>query len=128
MLHEIGHYIHHVLNAHRKRHPRIFDIRWNINLMVNLSKKMKRYFRFMFHKESGKEWEADLWAMCAFVYLAKRIGCRDELTSFLNRHPEKKWMYRLVTSVIVYCDCKTRISSARKLWGDARRRMNEQLS
>jgi hypothetical protein len=27
--------------------------------------------------------------MCAFIYFAKRIGCRDELCVFLDRHPEK---------------------------------------
>jgi hypothetical protein len=128
MLHEIGHFIQHVLNPHRKHHPRVLDIRWNIELLEKLSSKIRRHFRFIFNKKSGKEWEADLWAMCAFVYLAKRIGCHDELTSFLNRHPEKRRMYWLVKTAIIYCDCKRCISTAYKILSDARRTAAEQLS
>jgi AraC-like DNA-binding protein len=120
VLHEIGHFVQHVLNKNRIHHPRIFDIRWNIEFLSNLFSKGRRYFRYMFNKESGKEWEADLWAMCAFVYLAKVIGCRDDLSVFLNHHPEKMWTYRLAAVATWYSEIKIRFVNAYKILKEAK--------
>lgn len=128
MLHEIGHFLLHFKNPPRKHHPRLFDIAWKIEWLANLCSKVRRLMRFYFNQASGKEWEADLWALCAFAYLARHFGFRDELFSFLNRHPDKKWNYRLVKTSMLYCDFKNRISSARKLWDEAGRQVNKQLS
>ena len=51
--------------------------------------KIRRGIRFFRFQRSGKEWEADFWAACAFVYLARHLGFCDELKAFRNRHPEK---------------------------------------
>lgn len=115
MLHELGHFQEHVLkNPHRKRHPRIFDIRWNFALWTKLASLARRYFRFHFNKESGREWEADLWAMCAFVYLAIDFGCRDDLMEFLNHHPEKNRLFWLAVCGVIYAKTKERIANAFK--------------
>jgi hypothetical protein len=79
--------------------------------VADRSKLVRRYFRFVFNKTSGKEWVADLWAMCAFVYLANAIGCRAELTAFLDRHPEKTNLFLLASCGAAYCGIKTRIKN-----------------
>lgn len=109
LLHEIGHFLIHFKNLPTKHHPRFLDIHWETAWLARLCSKVRRYLRFIFNKQSGKEWEADLWAMCAFIYFAKRIGCRDELRVFLGRHPEKFKMFLLAGYGIAYCDTKTRI-------------------
>jgi hypothetical protein len=113
LLHEIGHFLNHFKNPDRKRHPRIFDIRWEFDFWAKLSSFMRRYWRYVFNKESGKEWEADLWAMCAFVYLARYFGSRD-LLEFLNHHPEKNGMFWLAIGGVVYSDIKKRIATTYK--------------
>ena len=70
-------------------------------------------------RESG-EWEADLWAMCALVYLKQFIG-RSDLTAFLNRHPEKRCLYRFVVAIAVYTKIKEPIATAFKLLSEVRR-------
>jgi hypothetical protein len=109
LLHEIGHFLIHFKSLPRKHHPRFFDINWKMEWLANLCSKIRRYFRFVFNKASGKEWEADLWAMCAFIYFAKRIGCRDELRVFLDRHPEKSKIFLLAAFGVAYSDTKTTI-------------------
>jgi len=116
LLHEIGHFILHFKNPIKKRHPRFFDIEWKMEWLAILCSKVRRYIRFIFTKESGKEWEADLWAMCAFVYLAKITGCRNELRRFLQRHPEKLNHFRLVKIAMLYADLKTRFAKARQAY------------
>ena len=115
MLHEIGHFLLHFKNPPRKHHPRMLDVAGKIEWLANFCKHIRRQLRFYFTKKSGKEWEADLWALCAFAYLARHFGFQDELHSFLDRHPEKRWSYRLVRTAMVYSDCKQRISAAYKL-------------
>ena len=119
LLHEFGHYLMHYKSPPRKHHPRVFDIKPRINWLKNFCSKLRRQMRFYFGKESGKEWEADLWAMCAFVYLARLVGCREELAAFLERHPVKRWDYWLVKTAIFYCDWKNRISNVRKVLAHA---------
>ncbi|HUZ07102.1 MAG TPA: ImmA/IrrE family metallo-endopeptidase [Candidatus Paceibacterota bacterium] len=119
MLHEIGHFLLHFKNPPRRHHPRLLDIAWKIEWVANFCSHIRRQMRFYLKKASGKEWEADLWALCAFAFLAKHFGFRDELIAFLNRHPEKLWNYRLVKAAVFYCDFKKRISTAYKLVGNA---------
>ena len=106
ILHELGHYVLHVINPHRRHHPGIFDIHWKIPALARLSSLVRRYFRFRFNKSSGKEWEANLWALCAFVVLTKRIGCWSDLRAFLSRHPEMTGKFILVCASTVYTDTK----------------------
>jgi hypothetical protein len=105
----------HFSNKPRKHHPRFFDIHWKLDWLANLSSKVRRYYRFIFNKESGKEWEADVWAMCAFVYLAKVIGCRSDLIEFLKRHPEKTNIFLLSVFGVVYSEAKTKFKKVIQL-------------
>ena len=116
LLHEIAHFVLHIKNPFRKHHPRFFDINWSWNWLANLCSKVRRYMRFIFNKESGKEWEADLWAMCAFVLLAKITGCRDELRVFLQRHPKKLNQFRLVKIAVFCAEIKARCAKARQAY------------
>ena len=109
LLHEIAHYLLHFKTPQRKRHARIFDFNWKSEWVTKLCSKMRRTLRFCFNKTSGKEWEADLWAMCAFIYLANRPGCRKDLFAFLDRHPEKSGTFFVATLAVAYGDTKTRL-------------------
>jgi hypothetical protein len=113
LLHEIGHYLVHFQSSPRKHHPRFFDIHWKTEWLANLCSKVRRYFRFIFNKESGKEWEADIWAMCAFIYFAKLIGCRRDLWMFLKRHPEKTSTFLLSVVGVV---CSDSLKKIKKIW------------
>ena len=119
LLHEIGHFWVHFKHPKQKHHPRIFDINWKAEWLANQCSKVRRYYRFIFNIESGKEWEADVWAMCAFIYLARRITCRRELLEFLCRHPEKRKGFLLAAAGTVYSDTKTRIKKACQLFRSA---------
>ena len=111
LLHEFGHFLLHFQSLPRKHHPRIFDILWEVEWLANLNSKVRRYFRFIFNREAGKEWEADVWAMCAFICFAKRIGCRAELLAFLKRHPEKTEVFLLAACGVAYGGIKQRFKS-----------------
>lgn len=106
LLHEIGHYIQHVLSPRRTFHPRLFDVHWKINFLAKVATRVRRFYRFAFNNTRGKEWEADLWAMCAFIHLAKAIGCRQELLAFVDRHPEKRKVFLLAVCGTIYCGFK----------------------
>jgi hypothetical protein len=109
VLHEIGHYLIHFKGPPRKYHPRIFDINWTSEWLARLSSQVRRYFRFIFNREAGKEWGADVWAMCAFVYIARHFDCQGELFTFLKRHPEKRSVFLLAIYGTVYSGTKTRL-------------------
>jgi len=111
LLHEIAHFLLHFKRQPKKRHPRFFDIHWKAERLANLCSLVRRYLRFIFNKESGKEWEADLWAMCAFIYFSKLLGCRADLHAFMDRHPEKTNHFLLAASGIAYSGVKTRIKN-----------------
>lgn len=107
MLHEIGHYLIHFKNPHRKHHPWIFDLQCKIGWLASLCSKVRRHYRFIFAREAGREWEADLWAFCAFIVLAKRIGCFDYLARFLDQHPEKLKTFSLAALGVAYGGAKS---------------------
>jgi hypothetical protein len=109
LLHEVGHYVQHVLQPNRKHHPRLCDVRWKIELLENLCKKLRRYFRFIFSKEASKEWEADLWAFCAFICLAKQMKCKKDLMAFVDRHPEKTKTFYLAALGVTLGGIKNRL-------------------
>jgi IrrE N-terminal-like domain len=112
LLHEIGHFVTHFKNPTRKFHHRFFDLNWKAEWLAKICAQFRRSLRYFFNKESGKEWQADAWAMAAFVILAKRFGFRDELRIFLKRHPEKVNFFRLLKVCSIYCDLKTSFKKA----------------
>lgn len=111
VLHEIGHYVLHVLNPNRRFHPRWCDLNWKGQFMVNLCSKIRRYMRFNFRKEAGREWEADTWAMLVFWLIARDFGGRKELSDFLDRHPEKMSKFILVVAGVALQDMRRRIKN-----------------
>jgi hypothetical protein len=115
VLHEIGHFLLHFKNPHRKYLPRFLERNWKIEWLIDLCSKTKRVLRLIFAKESGQEFEADLMAMCMFIPLAKTFGCRDELIQFLERHPEKFPVFLLATYGVMYSGVKTRLQNFFKL-------------
>jgi IrrE N-terminal-like domain len=112
MLHELGHFLIHV----RKCVPNTYNCwylnrRWKIDAIAALASRVRRHIRFIFNKQSGKEWEADLWAMCALIYLRKFIG-RSYLTAFLHRHPEKTSVFLLAACGFIYRTVQQRTKTA----------------
>lgn len=109
MLHEIGHFLLHCNKPRRAYHPRILDLNCeNARLAAKVS-ILRRYFRYIFNCSSGKEREADRWALAAFILFAKHYGARDELMTFLERHPEKFKLFLLVAGGSMYCNAKTHL-------------------
>jgi len=120
LLHEFGHYLLHFKRIKPRRHsPWYLNINWKIDAIADFAAKVRRTVRLQFHSEKGKEWEADLWAMCGLVYL-KRFAADFDLTPFLNRHPEKRWTYRALAAIAVHTETKKRIVSGFELLGKAR--------
>jgi len=111
LLHELGHYLQHFLTPRRTFHPGIIDRQFKSDLLAKLASRVRRHYRFAFNNTRGKEWEADLWAMCAFIYLARHIGCREELWAFVDRHPEKRNVFLLAAGATVYSWIKTSLQS-----------------
>ena len=109
LFHEIDHYLIHFKSPPRKRHPKFCDVKWEADWLARLCSKIRRFYRFRFNSEDGKEWEADIWAMCAFVYTARHCGFRDELIAFLERHPEKTNVFLLAVCGFIYSGTKTGI-------------------
>jgi len=110
----------------RRLSPWYLNLNWRIDAIANIASKVRRAIRFTFNKERGKEWEADVWAMCWFVCLTKFVG-RSDLTAFLKRHPEKRAIYMLATTAVFYSATKKRIARAFKLLGMARHALSAQL-
>ena len=106
LFHELGHYFVHFINARRQYHPRVFDLNLRMRWFDYLSKHMKRFYRYRCTRERFKEWEADLWAFCAFIVFAKMTGCRRELKEFLIRHPEKLGTFALAVAAMAYTKVK----------------------
>ena len=109
VLHEIGHIIMHVRNQNRvHQHPWLHRF-WNIVLIDNFVAKVRRHVRMIFNKDSGREWEADLWAMCAFLYVTKVFKNPYELTTFIWHHPEKSPMVTLAAAGVALTHIKIEI-------------------
>jgi len=110
LFHEIGHFFIHFKNPRRKHYPGFLEIQWNIQWLDDLASKVRRYLRRLFNKETGQEWEADLWAMILFLLVSKFTGNTDDLRTFLNHHPEKFWIFMLASTTLIYCGIKNRIT------------------
>ena len=113
LLHELGHYSQHVLRPPRKFHLRILDKSWKAKWLARLSSRARRLFRYSFNKSSGKEWQADVWAMCAFIRVCQITRSTNDFTAFIERHPEKLWQFYLASGSVFYFDIKMRIRSLR---------------
>ena len=114
LLHETGHFVVHHLHLRPDHCPRFLRKNWKNEFMQDVFSKARRYVRLVFNGHAGREWEADLWAMCAFVALARQLGCRADLLKFLDRHPEKLNTYRLVAAVVAATNAKTRLAKFSK--------------
>lgn len=108
ILHELGHYIIHHLNPPRDYSPGYMRHKWQRDSINKFFKKVRRYLHFIFQCSAGKEWEADLWALCAFWLLAKQSGDKMDLRIFLSNHPEKLQLFALVRIVSGYQSVKKR--------------------
>jgi hypothetical protein len=111
ILHEIGHFVVHHTMSPRDYCPRFLRKDWKRDSIDRIFSLARRYLRFILNSSAGKEWEADLWAICAFILLTRRIGCRTELVAFLERHPEKTKTFLLATSVITCSNVKKSVTS-----------------
>jgi hypothetical protein len=109
LLHEIGHFLIHFKMTHRIPNARYLDIHWKSQRLAQFFSKVRRVLRRFRNSDSGKEWEADLWAMCAFVYLTKLLGCRKELNAFCNHHPEKRKLFLLAKLGTIFGNTKRRL-------------------
>ena len=115
ILHEIGHFVVHHQNSTRDYCPGYLRKNWklaSVNYYIGL---VRRRLRYIFQCSAGKEWEADLWAMCAFILIAKQLDCRPVLTEFLERHPEKWGVFILAKGAFAYTGAKTRLNNTRRM-------------
>jgi hypothetical protein len=115
LLHEIGHWVVHFSKTVRLKPPRYLEIHWRIEGVALFFSKVRRTLRYFLNKESGKEWTADLWALCTFIYLAKHLGYRDDLTNFLYRHPEKMSLFYLAAFGLFFGNAKARVHKMSKV-------------
>jgi hypothetical protein len=128
LLHEIAHYLlHFKRRANRRLCPWYLKLNWKINAVAAFFSKVRRGVRLSFNCEKGKEWEADVWAMCGLVYLKKFAGFSD-LPAFLARHPEKRRMYWYATAAVAYAGVKMRVAAAAQLFRKARLSYSRELS
>ncbi|HEY3853727.1 MAG TPA: ImmA/IrrE family metallo-endopeptidase [Verrucomicrobiae bacterium] len=112
LLHEFGHFQLHFKNCAPNRFNRWYlNRRWKIEAIAVFASKVRRHLRFKFNTHAGKEWEADLWALCALLYLQKFIG-RSYLTTFLARHPEKTSVFLVAVSGMLCDAIKKRAKTA----------------
>jgi hypothetical protein len=114
LLDELGHFVIHVVKFHKIPSPRYLDIHWKSARLAKFFSKVRRSMRFYLRKHNGKEWEADLWAVCAFIYLAKLLDLRDELRAFQNRHPEKASLFMLAAFGVFWGGIKSRVQKCYK--------------
>lgn len=110
VLHEIGHFLVQFKNPLKHCRPWFLNIEWKQNRLARLQSQIRRSYRFWLNSNAGTEWQADLWAMCAFVYLSRVIGCRRELFAFLNRHPEKTGVFLLAAYGSKYARMKSSLA------------------
>lgn len=128
LLHETAHYLlHFKRRVNRRLCPWYLRLNWKIDAIAVFFSKSRRAVRFAFNTKKGKEWEADVWAMCGLVYLKKFAGFSD-LPAFLARHPEKRRMYWYATAAIICTGVKMRIAGAAQLFRKARLRFSSGLS
>ena len=111
ILHEIAHYVLHVLKKNLLPMPWYLKRRWESARLAKIVKLLRRYVRFIFSTGSSKEKQADLWAFMAFILVAKCAGTSSELRAFIDHHPEKSWIFCSAGLVVAYGGIKTRIQN-----------------
>jgi IrrE N-terminal-like domain len=109
ILHEIAHYVLHVLKKNLLLMPWYLKRRWESASLAKMIRLLRRYVRFRFSTERSKEKQADLWAFMAFILVAKCAGTSSELRAFVDRHPEKFWIFYSAALAVAYGGIKTRI-------------------
>ena len=114
ILHEMGHYLFHVRKLAPDRfRPRYLNIHWKSDFMQRLASAVRRHVRFIFHKPSGKEWEADMVAMCLLLQIAPFAGT-SELWEFLELHPEKWSLFMIAACGTMATAVKVRLERFRR--------------
>lgn len=91
-LHEIGHFIHHYQKDHKLPIPSLINRPYENEFLSAVTYRAKR----IMWQKFNSEWQADLWALCAFCAL----GCPQDLQEFLRRHPEKLKLMLLMILVM----------------------------
>jgi len=86
-LREISHFTPQFKNPRPLRMPWFINRPFENEILGEAAYKTRRALR----QKLGKEWQADLWALCAYC----QIGCPDDLKLFLKQHPEKRPIYLL---------------------------------
>jgi hypothetical protein len=99
-LHELGHFVLHYKHSHPVRMPWYLNRPYKNEILGEAAYATRRALRL----KLGKEWQADLWAMCLFC----QLGCPDDLKAFLKQHPEKRPLFYLA----VVGHVKTRIGKS----------------
>jgi hypothetical protein len=100
ILHEIAHKALHCQRQYRLPIPWFLNRPYENEVVGENVYKLRRALRL----HCGQEWQADIWALCAYSL----IGCPDDLKNFLQRHPEKMHLLLFVLPGI----WKTRLISA----------------
>lgn len=112
LLHEFGHFLVHFKKCAPHRLNRWYlNLDWKFEAMAAFASRLRRHLRFNCNKQSGKERDADLWALCAILYLQKHLE-PSYLRDFLARHPEKAGLTILAASGILYTNIKQRTKTA----------------
>ena len=95
ILHEIGHFVLHHKKPHSLPIPALINRPYENKHLAEATYKIKRALRVSF----GQEWQADLWATCAFF----EIGCPDDFHEFFKRHPRKMKLFPIIIPIILKC-------------------------
>ncbi len=108
ILHEIAHYVLHVLNANRLPMPWYLKRRCKSASIAKIVAFSRRYVRFKFSTERSKEKQADFWAFMAFFFVVNCAGTSGELRAFVDHHPEKLSIFCLAALTVACGGIKTR--------------------
>ena len=114
LLHEIGHLVIHFITPHRKHHPRFLEIAWKNEWLDDLCSKGRRIMRRLYSRDTARNGRL-IFGRFALFYLANATGCRDDMLSFLDHHPEKFWAFMLAAGSVFYCGIKYRITKPFKM-------------
>jgi len=109
ILHEIAHYVLHVLNDNRFPWPWYLKRYWRFSYFAKMRSTLRRYVRYRFSTERSKEQQADLWAIMAFILVARCARSFSELIAFIDHHPEKFWIFCVAVFGVTYGGLKSRI-------------------
>jgi regulator of sirC expression with transglutaminase-like and TPR domain len=92
--HELAHYVLHHNRPRRKISNWFLNRQWKIKRLDKACRVTKRFLPVMFHRE----WEADIWAMLLLL----QISARDDLTKYIEHHPEKTGWFLIAAVISCY--------------------------